>query len=58
MFRLKQHLGEFATFSRRYAATPHPSALTGCHLSLKGKALVRRLFGTLNYNLSFLEVQK
>jgi hypothetical protein len=42
MLRLKQHLGEFATFSRRYAATPHPLALSGCHLPLKGKALVRK----------------
>ena len=24
---------------RPFGATPHPSALTGCHLPLKGKAL-------------------
>ena len=53
MFCLKQHFGKFATFSRRYADTPHPSALTGCHLPLKGKALVQRWFDALNENLPF-----
>ena len=34
MHCFKQHYGKFVTF-----LPPHPSALTGCHLPLKGKAL-------------------